>query len=76
MAETIIINSVSLVPNPVSMNEQFVISVEIYVLYPANSIYPSDELYPTPDTGALKSDRYIPYPSEWAFPHTELYPKN
>lgn len=54
MAETVVINAVILTPNTVYAGGQFIISVDIYVLYPSNTTYPAINLYPTPDTGAKR----------------------
>lgn len=54
MAETIVINAVSLTPNPVNTGAQVIISVDIYVLYPSAGLYPIATLYPTPDTGTKR----------------------
>ncbi len=55
MAETVVINAVTLTPNPVTTGNKYTISVDIYVLYPSGSVYPAATLYPTPDTGSKRT---------------------
>lgn len=75
MDEYIVINSVSLNPSTVNTGGQFVISVEIFILYPSNNLYPSEDLYPTSDNGAKKQETYQLYPDSSAYPADGLYPK-
>ena len=72
---SVVINSVTITPNVVNTGGSFIVSVEIYVLYPANNVYPSEDLYPTPDTGALKKDTYVLYPDDVIYPSDALFPK-
>lgn len=71
----VVIDNVRINPNPVHAGTQFIISVDIYVLYPSNDLYPSEDLYPVPDTGALRAAKYNIRPDDYIYPADGLYPK-
>jgi hypothetical protein len=71
----VVIDNVTINPNPVYAGAQFIISVDIYVLYPSNSLYPTEDLYPTPDTGAIRPDKHPLYPADHIYPADSLYPR-
>jgi hypothetical protein len=71
----IVINSVEIKPNVVFTGSQFIISVDIFVLYPSNTLYPSEDLYPIPDTGGIRPGKYIIYPADNVYTADGLYSK-
>ena len=67
MAKEIYIRSVTFTPNPVEVNKQYKIEVEIYTLFPAADLYPALNLYPGADLFTL-------YPNGNLHPGPDVYP--
>ncbi len=45
--EEIGLKKITITPNPIETGKQFLISIELDIIYPANDLYPEDTLYPT-----------------------------
>jgi hypothetical protein len=45
--EEIGLKAITITPNPVETGKQFLISIELDIIYPVNTLYPANDLYPT-----------------------------
>ncbi|QHQ61401.1 hypothetical protein Ana3638_11965 [Anaerocolumna sedimenticola] len=45
--EEIGIKAITITPNPVETGKQFLVSIELDIIYPDSYLYPEDTLYPT-----------------------------